>query len=369
MSTGNARSAVDPRGSFASVLESCRFLFPPALLDAAGWERVLRGAKLLPRSVADTHFGFEFHLAEPGADADLVVLAIPESNLARHYVREGKRAERGSPASALAAGLERQTADPDSYLARGVRAMMLEYDLAGLAPHQPVPPPGIFFAPHASGPGSRDGFTEHRDPAGLLEALAVTVGWSGHGEMLPTVERIVASLPETACVFQAGALPGRSPKAFRILVWGAAPEEVPALLERLEWPGSTAAAAAVLSAMDDLTTCVAVGLDVTAQGLGPRLGLELYRPVRWFDVDPLGWHPFIDRVTEQGWCVPEKAGGLRRWPGTERLIGGGAIHVVRQGISYFKVVVERGARPVAKAYTGMSVLPYRPKRPPGGAGA
>ena len=324
----------------------------------------MRGAKRLPRSVADTHFGFEFHLAEPNADADLVVLAAPESNLARHYVREGKRAERGSSAAGLAAGLEQQTADPDSYLARGVRAMMLEYDLAGLAPHQPVPPPGIFFSPLSSAPGSRDGFTEHRDPARLLEALAVTAGWSGHGGMLQTVDRIVASLPETASVFQAGALPGRSPKAFRILVWGVAQEEVPALLERLEWPGSTAAAAAVLSAMDDLTTYIAVGLEVTAQGIGPRLGLELYRPVRWFDIDPEGWNPFIARVTEQGWCVPDKADGLRRWPGTERLLGGEAIYVVRQGISYFKVVVERGARTAAKAYTGMSVLPYRPRAAP-----
>ena len=329
----------------------------------------MRGARLLPRSVADTHFGFEFHLAEPSADADLVVLAIPESDLARHYVSEGKRAEPGSPAAALAAGLERQTAAPDSYLARGVRAMMLEYDLAGLAPHQPVPPPGVFFSPRSSGPGSRDGFTEHRDPAGLLEALAVTAGWSGHGEMLPTVDRIIAALPETASVFQAGALPGRSPKAFRILVWGAAQEEVPALLERLEWPGSTAAATAVLSAMEDLTTYVAIGLEVTAQGIGPRLGLELYRPVRWFDVDPMGWNPFIERVTEQGWCVPDKADGLRRWPGAERLLGEEAIYIVRQGISYFKVVVERGARTAAKAYTGMSVLPYRPEPAPGGAGA
>ena len=361
MSAGDDRSTGVARGSFASILERCRSLFPPALLDAAGWERVIRVAKLLPRAVADTHFGFEFHLAEPNADADLVVLAIPGSDLARHYVSAGKRAERGSPAAALAIGLERQTADPNSYFARGVRGMMLEYDTAGLAPHRPVPPPGIFFSPSGAAPGSRDGINEHRDSAALLEALALAAGWSGHRELVPTVDRIVAALPETAFVFQAGAHPARSPKGFRILLWGLAQEEVPALLERLEWPGSTAAAAAVLAAMEDLSAYVAVGLEVTAQGIGPRLGLELYRPVRWFDADARGWYPFIDRVAEQGWCVPAKADGLRRWPGVEQMLGEGKMQIVRQGISYFKVVVERGARTVAKAYTGMSVLPYRPR--------
>ena len=361
MSAGDDRSTGAARGSFALILERCRSLFPPALLDDAGWERVMRAAKVLPRAVADTHFGFEFHLAEPNADADLVVLAVPESNLARHYVSEGNRAERGSPEAALAIGLEQQTTEPNSYLARGVRAMMLEYDLAGLAPHRPVPPPGVFFSPRSSAPGARDGITEHRDSAALLEALAVTVGWSGHGEVLQTVDRIIAALPETAFVFQAGAHPARSPKGFRILLWDVAQQEVTALLERLEWPGSTVDAAVVLAAMEDLIAYVAVGLEVTAQGIGPRLGLELYRPVRWFDADAMGWHPFIDRVSALGWCLPDKADGLRRWPGVERLLGDGRIYIVRQGISYFKVVVERGARTVAKAYTGMSVLPYRPQ--------
>ena len=359
MSTGDDRSTGAARASFASILERCRSLFPPALLDAAGWERIIRAAKPLPRAVADTHFGFEFHLAEPNADADLVVLAIPGSEVARHYVSAGKRAAPGSAAAALASGLERQAADPNSYLARGVRAMMLEYDMTGLAPHRPVPPPGVFFSPSKSAPGSRDGVPEHGDAAALLEALAVTAGWNSHREIVPTVERIVAALPEAAYVFQAGAHPARSPKGFRILLWDVAPQEVPALLQRLEWPGSTAAAAAVLAAMEDLITYVAVGLEVTAQGIGPRLGLELYRPVRWFDADARGWHPFIDRVAEQGWCMPEKAAGLRRWPGVERMLGDGKLYIVRQGISYFKVVVERGAPTAAKAYTGMSVLPYR----------
>ena len=358
----------DARTAFASILEGCRPLFPPELLGSGGWGRLLDRAKRLPRSVLDVHFGFEFRLGEPSPEADLFVVVRPGSDLSRHYIREGAHAERasnaGSPsaaraaAAALAAGLREQAGKPDSYLARAVSGVVLEYDLAGLAPHRPPPPPGIFLSPRRSAPGSRDGFFEHRDPAALLAALAVTVGWDGHEEMLGAVERILAALPERGYVFHAGALPARSPRALRILLKGIAKEEVPALLEQVEWPGPTAAAADVLASMDDLVAYVAVSLDVTAQGPGPRLGLELYRAPKWFAADRRGWRPFIARLVECGWCLPAKAEGLRRWPGTEILFGDGEAHLVRQGINHVKVVLERGARTEAKAYVGMEVRPY-----------
>ena len=359
MSTGGDQRPGDARDTFASILAGCRPLFPRALMGDAGWERLLDRAGRLPRSVADdASFGFEFHLGEPCPEADLFVVVPPGSGLSRHYIREGERAEPGSVAAALAAGLQEQAGNPGSYLARSVSCLVLEYDLAGLAPGRPPPPPGVFLAPRRSAPGSRDGFFEHRDPAGLLAALASLVGWNGHEEMLGRVERLFAALPETGWVFHAGALPGRSPKAFRILLKGVATEEVPALLEKLQWPGPTAAAAEVLAAMDDLLHHVSVSLDVTARGLGPRLGLELYRPMKWFAAERKGWNRVITRIEERGWCLPAKAGGLRRWPGIERLLGGGETYLVRQGTSHVKVVVERGARTVAKAYAGMDVRPY-----------
>ena len=350
------RAAGDARAAFAPILEGCRPLFPPELLGSGGWERLLDRARRLPRSVLDVHFGFEFRLGEPSPDADLFVAVRPGSDLSRHYIREGAR--RTGLAAALAAGLREQAGDPDSYLARAVSGVVLEYDLAGLAPNRPPPPPGIFLSPRHDAPGSRDGFFEHRDPAALLAALAVTVGWNGHEEMLGAVERILAALPERGYVFHAGALPARSPRALRILLKGITREEIPALLEQVEWPGPTAAAADVLASMDDLVDYVALSLDVTERGPGPRLGLELYRTPKWFAADRKGWRPFIARLVECGWCLPGKAEGLRRWPGTEKLFVDGEVHLVRQGINHVKVVVERGVRTEAKAYVGMAVRPY-----------
>ena len=343
--------------TFAAVLAGCRSLFPPALLGASGWERLLERARRLPRCVADQHFGFEFRLGASSPAADLFVVVVPASELARHYVREGTRAEPGSPAAALAAGLREQTANPDSYLARGVAGMVLEYDLAEVEPGRPPPAPGIFLTPRYDAPGSRAEFHEHGDPADMLAALAVTAGWSSYEDDIPRVERILASLPDTGYLLQAGALPGRSPKVFRLVVKGVAKGTIPALLERLEWPGPAAEAVEVLAALDDLIDYVAVSMDVTTRGLGPRLGLELYRPPKWFAVDRTGWLPFIARIEQRGWCLPSKADGLRSWPRTERLLDDVGVRVVRQGINHVKVVIDPDAPTTAKAYVGMGVYP------------
>ena len=347
------------RGGFAAILGGCRPLFPPGLLDAAGWERLLECAQPLPRSVIDLNFGFEFHLGGPEASADLFVIVAPETDLPQYYIREGERAGPGSPAAAFAAGLREQAEKSESFLARSVSATILEYDVVGLPPCRRRPPPGIFLVPSEPAPaGAKHGRNAHRDPAGLLAALARIVGWKCEQALLPRLESVFAALPETGYVFQAGALPGRSPQAFRICLKGFGKDELPRLLERLEWPGRLDAAADALARVDDLVAWTAVSIDVTARGVGPRLGLELYRSSLWSAVDRAGWRPFIARLEENGWCLPAKAEGLRDLPGTERLIGGGEIYFVRKGINHVKVTVEEGAPVAAKAYIGMDARPY-----------
>ena len=380
MSAGSGRSAggapavpapaTGAGAAFASILDRCRRLFPPSLLGCAGWERLRERASRLPRAVIDAQFGFEFRLGEPDPATDLAVVVLSDSELAHHYVREGSRAAPGSPAAALGAALQEQAANPDCYFAHSVAGTVLEYDLAEAAGPRSAPP-GIFLTPSRDAPGARTGVQEHGDAAGLLAALADAAGWDGHETDLPMVERILAALPDTGYLFQAGALPGRSPKAFRLLFKGVAPAQVPALLARLEWAGPADEAAAVLDVMDDLMAYIAVSIDATADGVGPRLGLELYRAPKWFAVDRTGWHPFIARLEEQGWCLPEKAAGLRDWPGVERLFTATGMLVVRQGINHVKIVVERNAAPVAKAYVGMDVaaMPagnHDPHHGPGG---
>jgi hypothetical protein len=99
----------------------------------------------------------------------------------------------------------------------------------------------------------------------------------------------------------------------------------------------------------------ALSVDVTPRGVSPRLGLEFYRPVEWHDMDPTGWGLLIDLLAERGWCLPEKAHGLKSWPRIEQVFNQGNVYSVRQTINHVKIIADRGTT-TAKAYTGSLVL-------------
>ena len=100
---------------------------------------------------------------------------------------------------------------------------------------------------------------------------------------------------------------------------------------------------------------VSLSVDVTAQEISPRLGLEFHRPAAWHELDHSGWNRLVDRLQERGWCLPDKAIGLKAWPRVEHVFDQTRVHLVRQSINHVKAVVYRGAVS-AKAYAGTIVL-------------
>ena len=118
-------------GSFGGFLAGLRSLFPSALVDGSGWERLLALAHRLPVHMADHRFGFEFDLCDPDPAADFCVVPSPGSPLAEFYVRQGEPAPPESAEAALGRFLAEQADDPQAPLAVGGGGVILEYDLAG----------------------------------------------------------------------------------------------------------------------------------------------------------------------------------------------------------------------------------------------
>ena len=183
-------------GSFGEFLSELRSLFPPALLDGSGWERLLTQAHRLPIHVADNRFGFEFDLSDPDPAADSCVVPQPGSRLAEFYVRQGDLAAPGTAEAALGRFLADQARDPDAPLAGGGGGIILEYDLAGNARRKPAVPRVFVVAQD-----TRDESPARRlfgDPETLAAALWAVAGWSRDEAILRQMQRICRLMPPTA---------------------------------------------------------------------------------------------------------------------------------------------------------------------------
>ena len=349
----------DPGGKnradrFRDVLPALLHLIPETLLDSSGCKRLLYQTGDLPGRATATGFGLELRLGEAAPVADIAIPVAFGIDLARHFVDVGVAAEERSPAGALARRLMR----PGGFGPEIDDSVILEYDAASAVP-EGVPVPGVFLrlrgeaGPHAVASSGR-----------IVETLEDLAAWEPDFGERRAVERAFAALPERAHVHHVGVLPGRTPRAIRLVIRNIAAPGISGYLARLGLTQPAVTLATVLSTMHDLCDSPWLSLDVTARGVSPRIGLEFgprgegpdRKPGTWRRTGLWHWRPMIDRLDETGWCLSRKVGGLRDWPGREAVFEEQGAFVVYRGINHIKVVVN-GEAVHAKAYVGLSYIP------------
>ena len=342
--------------SLGCLLEELRSLFPPALIGDPGWERLEALTRHLPIYTTDARFGFEFDLCDANPTADFCAVVPPGSRTAAFYQDYSEETASGLAGPSFGPFLRQQGDDPHSLLTRTGASIILEYDLAHVPPGRHGSP-GIFVVTRPSSQEAALHIHEaiHDDPAELVAALESAAGWGrGVVDMLQ-IERVWAAMAGAGIVAQAGVMPGRGQGTVRLIIQGVRSANVAGMLERLQWNGDSSLA---VSALSDLAALVkpqtGLSIDVTAQGVSPRLGLELFRPVEWYQTDRAGWKLLFDRLVEKEWCLQTKANGLAEWPGIEFFFGRDGVYKVRQTVNHIKLVIEQGAVRV-KGYAGMDV--------------
>ena len=348
--------------SFRDILPELVRLMPAAILDGGGCERMLDRVGHLPGPTTAAFFGLEFRLDEAAPVADFFIPAGAQMDATGFLVREGEAAAPHSPEAALARRL-RRTDGFDSVLED---AAILEYDIAS-APsgtQRATPPPGIFVRPL-----SEAGSGAERAPGQVADALAALAARPPDRDERQVVERAFAALPEEALVRHTGVLPGRKPRAIRLVISRATLSRIAAYLERVGHPDPAAVEAAVPPVLRDLCDPRPwLSLDVSASGVSPRVGLEFWPAGyeddgfavrwRWLEIGAPLWRPVIGVLEQLGWCLPAKARGLRVWTALDNLFRGGRAFVVYRGISHVKVVIE-GPAVYVKAYVGVTCVPMR----------
>ena len=372
-------AALPQAASFAEVLEELRTLFPPALLDGAGWERLLEHARSFPAAAAYA-FGVDFPLDAPVPAIDISYTVHPGSPVAAHYIRCGRGEDPDSPATRLAACLVEQergvSAAGAASPARWADRIVVTFDLVEPSPH-PDPGPTVYLhvrrregeeEPDLLDAMAAAAEPDQRAPAAVVpdqraaaaEAAATAaaiVGWPADRQEQAAVERVFHALPPGAWMVFVGAMPGRD-RSIRLVVGGVPPPEVPAFLERIAWPGSAQAVAALLVEIRDLPfEIMNLQLDVTARGPRAVFGVELGLgavPCA-LTTGPEDWRELVERLVAKGRALPAKAQALLSWLGQERVFTNSGFLFIWKGLNHVKLTI-RGEAVRTKAYPGMIVL-------------
>ncbi len=346
-------------GSLGALVEQFRDRIPPALIDGAGWDRLLERARALPVSLGAFGFGFELPLHLPEPRADLGVGLFEGSRSAAHFL-EWCRSRGADSSTAAPVRLLREMGREGSGLRRiaGTR-LLLEYDIDPA--HRGAPPdPGLFLYPAADAlPG--DGSARQVADLGVVTgAMAAACGWEPDAAERAHIERVYLAAAAGTYIGTVGAFPSRD-RAIRLTATGFRKTgAVMGFLERAGWPGPRATVASTLSHLEDRGAFARVGVhfDVSARGVGATLGLSFFAGEQeWFAGegerlnDIRHWTPLIDGLRELRLAVPEKLSALTgSSTGAETLFGKSAPFVLMRGIHHVKLVVAGDRIDQAKAY-------------------
>ena len=162
------------------------------------------------------------------------------------------------------------------------------------------------------------------------------------------LDRLVAALPERAHIKQIGTMSSRGElDIMRLVIMFPAWEMVPTALAGIGWKGDGAALNVAMQPWKD-TRGVAIDLDLSTDGVLPKIGIEVYP--RWRH--PLLVDKYLARLENAGLCLPSKGEALRRWI---RIRPDGD-PFIQTTIVYYKLNYREGKIAEAKAY--LQQTPY-----------
>ncbi len=341
-----------------TVLRSLRSLVPDGLVDSLEWERLAGRADGLSASIV----GLEFRLGDPTPNADFLLGLVPGSWAEQTCIRRGQEAPPDSPEAFLANYLA-QIRDAEFPEAALIATTILEYDVGLVPGDDRWPPPGVFQK--LKNPFSQNvGIREAEVAARIASAISWAVGRSDDAQESAAIRKMVAALPVDSQLTWIGAMPGRDPRMIRLLFDVPDADGLMDDLQRIGWPGPTEMVASTLDAINGQFERLAIQLEVSAQGVLPRLGLEVYvlpkHPYGFADwsraPNPGLWRPILSRLEDTGWCLPQKASCLLAFPGREYIFDNG-IFLVHKNINHVKISIEASQAREAKAYVFMKFQP------------
>ena len=173
------------------------------------------------------------------------------------------------------------------------------------------------------------------------------------------IDAVADTIPAQGKVFQMGVMGARASPAMRLCVKGLDPEAMEGWLAAIGWPGDRARVRDTLAQLRPLCSEIALNVDVLPDRVGPKLGIEMYSPLRTLSMDT--WQPLHDELIALGLAQVDKLAALEGFPSYRRYrqayvwvrtppLG---YPLLVTNLHHLKLVVVGGAAIEAKAYLGV----------------
>ena len=347
-------------GSMGHLLTLIRPQISARILDGTGWERLLDRAGEVPGTFAAFPFGFEVPLQDPALRADFGVSLVGDSLTAAHY-QERNRSGKTDTSTARLAWLLDETDREESPLRRAAgRKMLLEYDIDP-GPDGGRPDPGVFLYPVE---GMLVGGGGQLAELGTIhDALVHAGGWSPVAAERRHLERVYGILTPDTSLRAFGTFPSRR-RTMRIAATGfRKAQKVAAYLREAGWQGTPSTVGDLVSFFGDRKAFAYLGIhfDITADGVGPKLGLSFFAQEREWLKDIESWTAVIDGIGAQGCAVRGKLEELARWStGSTMLFAPTGPMMLVRGIHHVKLVISGDGIEQVKAYVFFLMMRPRP---------
>jgi hypothetical protein len=313
----------------------------PDLVSPAAWERLRAIADPLPPMAIDAALEIRLEQGDPRVDFALCLQSGGRSRRRLADAIAGSAAAVRSRGWRRALGFVRAWANAESPIHANVRALWLEFDAADSG----SPEPFLVF--------TVDGERLYPDGRAATDELVKTVAAGIRtaecvdDDTAGAVERCVRALPRYAQLRHAAVRPTPDGDVARLVVrmpW----RRTAGALSELGWRGNASELSQTLERLCPDTAIHAVNLDVLANGIGPRVGIEFVHPGA--PCESPQWQALFDALESLGACAAERRAAVDAWGGEAlgSALGPGVLCVRRDLM--VKVIHEAGKPVRAKAY-------------------